>query len=58
VTEGVDSGCYVLWGCNWFVCVVVGSSKAIWSRRMRWARLGVALPELCLWGTGVPSLGL
>ena len=51
VTESVNSGCYVLMGCNCFVCAIVGSSKAICSRRVRLGRLGVALPELCLVGS-------
>ena len=51
VTESVNSGCYVLMGCNCFVCAVVGSSKVVCSRRVRWGRLGVALPELCLVGS-------
>ena len=51
VTESVNSGCYVLMGCNCFVCVVVGLSKVVCSRRVRWGRPGVAMPELCLVGS-------
>ena len=48
VIESVYHGCFVLMGCDCFVCDVVGSLKVALSRRMRWGRLGVALPELCL----------
>jgi hypothetical protein len=51
VTESVSFGYYVLMGCNCFVCAVVGSLKAAWNRRVRWGRLGVVLPELCLVGS-------
>jgi hypothetical protein len=51
VIEGVNFGCCVLMGYNCFVCGVVGSSQAAWSRRMRWGRLEVALPELCMVGS-------
>ena len=51
VTESVNSGCYVLMGCKCFVCAVVVSSKADCNRRVRWGRMGDALPELYLVGS-------
>ena len=51
VIESVNFGCCVLMGYNCFVCDVVGSSQAAWSRRMRLGQLEVALPELCLVGS-------
>ena len=51
VIENVNFGCCGFMESDCFVCVVVGSRRAAWDRRMRWERLEVGLQELCMVGS-------